>query len=67
MQVEVIYRRPDGSETVLGVRKLDSMPPSGEPFSVEDRQFRAIGYSGPNSEGCYRLFLADEETPETKH
>lgn len=66
MQVEVIYRRPDGSETVLGMRKLDAMPPSGEPFSVEDRQFRAVGYSGPNSEGCYRLFLVDEDA-ETKH
>lgn len=62
MQVEVIYRQPDGSEMVLGIKKLDAMPPSGEPFSIEDRQFRAAGYSGPNNEGCYRLFLEDDLT-----
>jgi hypothetical protein len=66
MQVEVIYRRSDGSETVLGIKKLDAMPPSGEPFSIEDRQFRAAGYSGPDDEGCYRLFLEDD-LPLTKH
>jgi hypothetical protein len=66
MQVEVIYRQPDGSETLLGIKKLDSMPPSGEPFSIEDRQFRAAGYSGPNNEGCYRLFLIDDQQ-ETEH
>ncbi|MGV3742977.1 MAG: hypothetical protein ACO1NO_11780 [Burkholderiaceae bacterium] len=66
MQVEFIYRKPDGSETTLGIKRLDSMPPSGEPFSVEDRQFRAVGYSGPNDEGCYRLFLVDDQT-DIKH
>lgn len=66
MQVEVIYRQPDGSETVLGIKKLDSMPPTGEPFSVEGQQFHAVGYSGPNSEGCYRLFLADDP-PQSTH
>ena len=66
MQVEVIYRKPDGSETILGIKRLDSMPPSGEPFSVEDRQFRAVGYSGPNDEGSYRLFLVDDQT-DIKH
>ncbi len=66
MQVEIIYRQPDGSDTLLGIRKLDAMPPSGEPFSVEDRLFRAAGYSGPNNEGCYRLFLVDD-APEARH
>jgi hypothetical protein len=61
MQVEVIYRQPDGTEKILCTRKLDSMPPTGEPFCIDERQYKANGYSGPNEEGCYRLILVDEE------
>jgi hypothetical protein len=62
MEVEVIYRRPDGTRTELGVRKLTHMPPIGEPFAVDSRQYIAASYVGPDAEGRYQLFL--EDTPD---
>jgi hypothetical protein len=60
MDVEVIYRQPDGSQTILGVRKLDDIPPIGKPFELDQRQYLAESYSGPDAQGRYRLFLEDE-------
>lgn len=60
MNVEFIYRKPDGSETALGSQELDHMPPTGEPFLIEGRQFIATAYFGPDSEGRYRLCLEDD-------
>jgi hypothetical protein len=60
MEVEVIYRQPDGKETMLGVRKLSHMPPPGEPFELDHRQYTARGFAGPDAEGRYRLFLEDD-------
>lgn len=59
MEVEVIYRRPDGTPTPLGTRKLTHMPPIGEPFEVDDRQYVAASYLGPDEGGRYQLFLED--------
>jgi len=60
MDVEVIYRQPDGSQTLLGIRKLDDIPDIGKPFALDDRQYLAQSYSGPDAQGRYRLFLEDE-------
>lgn len=59
MNVEVIYCQPDGSQTLLGIRKLSHMPPAGEPFQLNDRQYMAKSFAGPDAEGRYRLFLED--------
>jgi hypothetical protein len=66
MDVEVIYRQPDGSQTPLGVRELERMPPTGEPFQMDDRQYIATAYHGPNAEGRYHLFIEDDVNT-TKH
>ena len=60
MDVEVIYRQADGSQTQLGIRKLDGLPDMGKPFAIDDRQYVAKSYSGPDAQGRYRLFLEDE-------
>lgn len=60
MDVEVIYQQPDGSQTVLGVRKLDDLPPIGTQFELDHWQYMATAYSGPDSQGRYRLFLEDD-------
>lgn len=67
MDVEMIYRQQDGTHTVLGTRRLGHMPPPGEPFSVDDRQYRAKGFAGPDAEGRYRLFLEDDEGGTQEH
>lgn len=61
MEVEVIYRQPDGTQTRLGIRKLDDIPPIGRPIDLDNRQYIAQAYAGPDSEGRYRLFLEDED------
>ena len=66
MDVEVIYCQPGGTQTPLGIRQLSHMPPTGEPFQLDDRIFVATSYAGPDAEGRYRLFLEDE-TGETRH
>jgi hypothetical protein len=38
------------------------MPPIGEPFAVDSRQYIAASYVGPDAEGRYQLFL--EDTPD---
>jgi hypothetical protein len=66
MEVEVIYQQPDGSQVILGVRKLDGIPKIGKPFELDHRQYLTKSYSGPDATGRYRLFLEDE--PEaTRH
>ncbi|HZW20796.1 hypothetical protein [Noviherbaspirillum sp.] len=60
MDVEVIYRQPDGSQTLLGIRKLDDIPAMDKPFALDDRQYVAKSYSGPDAQGRYRLFLEDD-------
>lgn len=60
MDVEVIYRQADGSQTQLGVRKLSHMPPTGEPFELDHRQYVATSFAGPDAEGRYRLFVEDD-------
>jgi hypothetical protein len=66
MEIEVIYRQPDGTQTKLGIRKLDDIPPIGKPIELDDRQYFAQAYAGPDAEGRYRLFLEDD--PEsTRH
>ncbi len=60
MDVELIYRQADGSQTILGIRKMGGIPDIGKPFSLDGRQFVAQSYSGPDAEGRYRLFLEDE-------
>jgi hypothetical protein len=60
MDVEMIYRQADGSQTILGIRKMDGIPDIGKPFELDDRQFVAKSYSGPDAQGRYRLFLEDE-------
>lgn len=59
MDVEVICRQPDGTQTVLGTRRLSHMPPQGEPFELDHHQYTAKGYAGPDEEGRYRLFVED--------
>ena len=66
MQVEIIYRQDNGAETILGTRNLDVMPPTGEPFTVDNRQYMAKGYAGPDDQGRYRLFLEDD-ADATRH
>jgi hypothetical protein len=66
MEVEVIYRQPDGTQTILGVRKLSHMPPAGERIELDKRQYVARSFVGPDAEGRYRLFLEDE-SDATKH
>lgn len=61
MEVEVIYRQPDGTQTKLGVRKMADIPPIGKRVELDDRQYIAESYGGPDAEGRYRLFLEDEE------
>lgn len=60
MDVEVIYCRPGGSQTPLGTRQMSHMPPTGEPFQLDDRIFVAKSYAGPDSDGRYHLFVEDE-------
>ncbi len=60
MDVEIIYRQPDGRQTELGMRKLSHMPPAGEPFELDHRQYVARSFAGPDAQGRYRLFLEDE-------
>lgn len=60
MEVEVIYRQQDGTRTPLGTRRLSHMPPIGEPFLVDNRQYLTAAYLGPDAEGRYQLFLEDE-------
>jgi hypothetical protein len=38
------------------------MPPIGEPFMVDNRQYLTAAYLGPDTEGRYQLFLEDEST-----
>lgn len=66
MDVEIIYRQPDGTQTMLGIRKLDDLPPLGKPFDLDDRQYVTESYGGPDAEGRYRLFLEDDEEA-TRH
>jgi hypothetical protein len=60
MEVEVIYRQPDGSQTILGVRKMAGLPPAGKMFSLDHRQYLVEKFDGPDAAGRYRLFLEDE-------
>jgi hypothetical protein len=60
MEVEVIYRQPDGTQTMLGIRKLADIPPIGRPIELDDRHYIAQAYAGPDGEGRYRLFLEDD-------
>jgi hypothetical protein len=60
MDVEVIYRQPDGTETDLGLRRLAHMPPVDEPFELDHHQFVSKGYQGPDDDGRYRLFVEDD-------
>lgn len=60
MDVEVIYRRSDGTQTILGTRHLSHMPPTGEPFDLDDRQYVATSFAGPDATGRYRLFVEDD-------
>jgi hypothetical protein len=60
MDVEVIYLQPDGSRTMLGIRKLSNLPPMGKPFELDHRQYIAKTFDGPDDAGRYRLFLEDE-------
>lgn len=66
MDVEVIHCQPGGAHTPLGVRQMSHMPPTGEPFELDERMFVATSYSGPDAHGRYHLFV--EEKPDvTKH
>jgi hypothetical protein len=60
MEVEVIYRPPEGSLVLLGVRKLADLPPVGKRFSLDQRQYLVKGFDGPDAAGRYRLELVDE-------
>jgi hypothetical protein len=60
MVVDVIYRQPDGTQSMLGTRQLSHMPPAGEPFELDQRQYIARAYAGPDAQGRYRLFLEDQ-------
>jgi hypothetical protein len=51
MVVDVIYRQADGTQTILGTRKLSHMPPAGEPFELDQRQYIARSYAGPDAHG----------------
>lgn len=65
MDVEIIYRRSDGTQTILGTRRLTHMPPIGEPFELDDRSYLAKGFAGPDAEGSYRLYV--EDSADTRH
>jgi hypothetical protein len=68
MEVEVTYRQPDGSKTMLGIRKLADLPPVGKLFSLDHRQYLVKAFDGPDAAGRYRLFLEDEPEPDaTRH
>jgi hypothetical protein len=60
VETEVIYRLPDGSQTLLGVRKFSDLPPAGKPFTLDHRQYISKGFDGPDDAGRYRLILEDE-------
>ncbi|WP_019140185.1 hypothetical protein [Noviherbaspirillum massiliense] len=60
MDVEVIYRQPDGTQTMLGIRKLNDLPPIGGAFQLDQRQYVAKSFGGPDAEGRYVLFLEDD-------
>jgi hypothetical protein len=66
MDVELIYRKADGTETLLGIHEMVHMPPVDEPFKLEDREFVAKAYLGPDGKGLYRLFLEDSPSA-TRH
>ncbi len=66
MVVDVIYRQADGTQTTLGTRKLSHMPPAGEPFEQDQRQYIARSYAGPDAHGRYRLVLEDD-ADATRH
>ncbi|TFW00522.1 hypothetical protein E4K72_15480 [Oxalobacteraceae bacterium OM1] len=70
MEVEVIYRQPDGTQTTLGIRKLADIPPIGRRVQLDDREYVAQAYGGPDAQGRYRLFLEDEDDEDedfTRH
>lgn len=60
MNVEIIYRQPDGTQTQLGIRNLSDLPPLGKRFALDDREYITESYGGPDAQGRYRLFLEDE-------
>jgi hypothetical protein len=60
MEAEVIYLPPDGSQTLLGIRKLADLPPVGKLFSLDHREYLVKEFDGPDAAGRYRLFLEDE-------
>jgi hypothetical protein len=66
MEVEVIYRQPDGSRVMLGTRKFANLPPMGKRFELDHRQYIAKEFDGPDAAGRYRLYLEDEP-PATRH
>jgi hypothetical protein len=61
MELEVIYRQPDGKQTPLGIRQLIDIPPIGKRIELDDRQYIAGAYGGPDAKGRYRLFLEDDD------
>ncbi len=67
MDVEVIYQQPDGTQTILGIRQLSHMPPTGEPFHLDEHQYVARSYAGPDAAGRYRLFIEDDQPGATRH
>lgn len=60
MEVEVIYRQPDGSQTMLGTRDLSGLPPVGKLFSLDHREYFVREFDGPDAAGRYLLVLEDE-------
>lgn len=67
MEVEIFYRQSDGTHTTLGVRRLDDIPPIGKRLDLDERQYIAQSYGGPDAEGRYRLFLEEDEPGAALH
>ncbi|MEN3292600.1 MAG: hypothetical protein V7642_1853 [Burkholderiales bacterium] len=65
MDVEVIYRQPDGSRVMLGTRDLSGLPPMGKRFHLDHREYIAKEFDGPDAAGHYRLYLEDEPPART--
>jgi hypothetical protein len=61
MQVKITHEQPDGTSKDFGVQELSHMPPLGEPFSPDQKNYYAAkAYFGPDESGHYLLVLEGE-------
>lgn len=61
MQVRIMHEGKDGRRTDLGMRELSHMPPTGEPFPINEKTcYPAKAYFGPDDKGLYLLILEGE-------